>query len=466
MSSANLINTLSGHAFKLSAKLVALFCVVLFAVSYLVYQATSQALLFEQQEQIEEEVILLSQILEQSGSQGLVEALGGLSTTYVPVGHLLGVFNEADNRMAGNMSVAPDFVGWKTATASVLTSPSQQQSGRYHTKVIYRNGLTLVVGRSEQLIVAVQRQLILWLALGSAIIVFATIILGAMASQKAARKIRHMDQVLAKAADGDSQVRVKVTSARPLEQLDLLGMKINQHLVSLSELVTGLKCTASSIAHDLKTPLSHTQFSLYEAIDLCDSGKDPSPVIEQAIQDLGAINTTFDTILRIARINGHVDPSQFQRLEIWPIIEKIADFYAPVLAEKDMKIVLQHHSIQGNDCVYGDNGMLEQLLVNLLQNVKNHCPVGTTIWMQIKADHNHLVLEIRDNGPGVPDDQLTEVLNAFHRVDKARTETGSGLGLTLVSAIARHHNATLTLNNTHPGLSVQLRFSSVTQSNT
>lgn len=457
-----LADILPDSTFRLALKVSSLTLLVTLCVSAVIYNAVSQAMLYELRAQAEEEISLLSDILKDDGSKGLVEALGGLSTTYTPVGHIVGVFNSDNEPVAGNVSVAPDFVGWrKTALTLIQPFTKSVESQHYHTKVIKLDGHVLIVGRSDLLIGRVQQSLIIWLFLGTLVITLSTLLLGAVSSATSARKIRHMDDVLKRVADGESDVRVNLSNVSRPDQLDKLGQKINLHLDTLSELMTGIKSTASAVAHDLKTPLAHTQFSLYEAMELCEKGDDPTEVIENAINAVEAINTTFDTILRISRINAHLDRSHFQWIDIWSVIEKITELYEPVYNEIDNRIILEHSCDSGTlQKVFGDAGMLEQLLVNLLKNIQVHCPPGTEVTIRTALDAKGLNLIVQDNGPGIPEQEIENVLKPFHRVDKARTESGNGLGLTLIAAIARHHKASLVLENCHPGLQVLIHFPS------
>lgn len=454
-----LVDIIPGSAFRLSLKISSLTLLVMSLICVFIYNAVTQAMIYELRTQAEEEISLLGDILKEDGSKGMTEALAGLSNTFIPKEHIVGVFNADGKAIAGNVSIAPDFVGWKKTVLTLISPSLDEEQNQYHSKVIHLKGYTLIVGRSDTLIVAVQRSLIVWLLIAALVISLSTLILGAISSASSARKIRHMDNVLKKVADGESNVRVQRSpTARP-DQLDQLGEKINLNLDTLSELITGIKSTASAVAHDLKTPLAHTLFSLYEAQEQSEKGECPTPVIKKAINDVEAINTTFDTILRISRINAHLDRSHFQWVDIWSVIDKITELYEPVYGEIDNQIIVTKpdDGVKPQK-VYGDAGMLEQLLVNLLKNIQAHCPDGTKVMITTVLDDTGLDMIVQDDGPGVSEQSIDNILKPFYRVDKARTESGNGLGLTLIAAIARYHKASLSLENSHPGLRVIIHF--------
>lgn len=106
--------------------------------------------------------------------------------------------------------------------------------------------------------------------------------------------------------------------------------------------------------------------------------------------------------------------------------------------------------------VLGDEELLLQLLVNLLENVICHTPVGTMIEIDLHRETDNALLGIADNGLGIPDKQKPKVLDRFYRLEESRTTLGNGLGLSLVSAIAQLHNTTIELKNNNPGLRVSL----------
>ncbi|NWH07437.1 MAG: sensor histidine kinase [Alphaproteobacteria bacterium] len=106
----------------------------------------------------------------------------------------------------------------------------------------------------------------------------------------------------------------------------------------------------------------------------------------------------------------------------------------------------------------GDRSLLLQLLANLIENVLKHTPVGTDISLTLHEDHHVVSLSIGDRGPGIPLDMRTRVFERFFRLEKSRTTRGSGLGLSLVSAIARAHDAMVEMTDNEPGLRVTIRF--------
>ncbi len=115
-------------------------------------------------------------------------------------------------------------------------------------------------------------------------------------------------------------------------------------------------------------------------------------------------------------------------------------------------------AIEPGVTVPGNSHLLAQAVANLLDNAIKYTPEGGRIALDIRRDGDGAVLDIRDSGPGIPEEARGRVLERFVRLDASRSAPGAGLGLSLVSAVARLHKATLTLADNAPGLRVALRF--------
>jgi signal transduction histidine kinase len=100
---------------------------------------------------------------------------------------------------------------------------------------------------------------------------------------------------------------------------------------------------------------------------------------------------------------------------------------------------------------------LTQLLANLIENAVNYAGPGALIRLTVQAPAEGARLEVADNGPGIPVEDRERALRPFVRLSSA-SATGSGLGLSLVAAITRLHQARLTLEDNEPGLRVVVQF--------
>ena len=109
----------------------------------------------------------------------------------------------------------------------------------------------------------------------------------------------------------------------------------------------------------------------------------------------------------------------------------------------------------------GDKELLTQAFANLIENAIRHCPAGTVITCMVRAGGALVVASVADSGPGIPAAERDLVLRRLYRLEKSRTTEGTGLGLSLVKAVADLHGAELRLGDAGPGLRAQLRFARI-----
>ncbi len=117
----------------------------------------------------------------------------------------------------------------------------------------------------------------------------------------------------------------------------------------------------------------------------------------------------------------------------------------------------------GRTGIYGDRDLLIELAANLIDNAIKFTPPGGRIELCLRREASRVVMRVADTGPGIAPGERAAVLRRFHRSDKSRHVEGSGLGLSLVSAIARLHDATLTITDARPdreppGCAIELSF--------
>ena len=113
-------------------------------------------------------------------------------------------------------------------------------------------------------------------------------------------------------------------------------------------------------------------------------------------------------------------------------------------------------TVESGVMVDGDEVRLRQVIDNLLMNIRMHTPEGTRASVMLRVEDDEAVLEVSDTGPGIPETEREAVLRRFHRIEKCRHAPGSGLGLSLVAAVARLHGLRLAIEDAEPGCRVTM----------
>lgn len=452
-----LSNVLSGAAFKSALLSIVFFIPTISVVGYAVYQLVESSLYKELQRQITEELILFEQIENQDGAAGLIEAIAALNSPLQGDHRIVGFFDSDGKHLAGSTQIAPDFVGWKSVSVKsrITGMPSQ-----YYTHTLSLSTSTLIVGRNIRTIQALLRNLARYAALAGLMLLVTTLGFGYLLSHRVNVKLMRMCDVLDEVSQGDMDARLPISVDN--DQIDRASRQINTHLEHLAQLMASTRHTIQAVAHDLRNPLQRMSLFLRDALQQPNLG---SPLVqtnvEDAARELDNVTDIFDTVLRIARLAGQSEKRSFSTISANQLLNDINDLLLPVADSKNLSIQCML-STDKTPTLHGDESMLRQMMVNLVENALIHCPEGSTITLSAYiSEVGNTVIEVADDGPGIPPEQREMVLEPFHRLDTSRSGGGNGLGLTLVDAIAVRHNAKLTLEDNQPGLRAIVSFPSM-----
>jgi signal transduction histidine kinase len=278
---------------------------------------------------------------------------------------------------------------------------------------------------------------------------------GALIAFRAQRRLDAVRDTMARVSHGDLAARIPLRGRG--DDLDLLGIDINDALERLAASVESMRQVSSDIAHDLKTPLNHLKITLEDARLRQEQGVAVLDELETASSEVDQINQTFDALLRIAQIESGARKARFGRVKLEEILESLMEVYSDVAEDAGDRIVSDFDRTS-DTAVSGDRELLTQMYANLIENAIRHCPAGTAICLQIAVDGSRIRTSVEDSGPGVPEKERGKLFQRLYRLEKSRTSAGTGLGLSLVKAIADLHDAHIRLEDAAPGLRVVITF--------
>ncbi len=247
----------------------------------------------------------------------------------------------------------------------------------------------------------------------------------------------------------------RIAASERDDEFDRLAATLNTMLERIARLLENLRQVSGDIAHDLRSPLARLRNSLERALADRSEDDDAAPVLQGAIARVDEILSLFAAILRVSEIESGKIRARFQPIDLSAIATEIAESYAPAIAEGGRQL---EWSIEDGVMVCGDAELVAQALSNLLENAQVHTPEGTSIRLSLVQQDSRARLTIVDNGRGVPAADLPRITERFVRLESRRHLPGHGLGLNLVAAIARLHDAELSFAEAGPGLAVTLRF--------
>lgn len=283
------------------------------------------------------------------------------------------------------------------------------------------------------------------------------LILGAIFGSSLMRQVETINKTARAIRAGDLTQRIKLEGGG--EELDELAQNLNSMLDQIERLMTGMKEVSDNIAHDLRSPLTRIRNRLTVALETTGEEKDRELVA--TLDEAERMIATFNELLSIARIESGEVTGKKEPINVAEIAEEMTELYEPAASESGFVLNLSTKPVP---LVNGSRALISQAVANLLDNAMKYADGGNRIDVTVRKDRNgNVYLGVSDNGPGIPPEHHDHVLQRYARLEESRTTTGNGLGLSLVSAIARAHSAQLTLEATdsdrqNQGLSVVIRF--------
>lgn len=282
---------------------------------------------------------------------------------------------------------------------------------------------------------------------------------GLLVSRRVERAMARLNRVVSAAQEGDLKQRVPVRNSG--DELDELSQGLNTMLDRMEGSMASIRHAGDAIAHDLRSPLTRMRARLEIALLDAEAGRISGvEALETALGEADGLLKTFNTVLAIARLQagGAPDPRVFDAAVL---ARDMAELYEFAGEEKEIEF-----SSEVNDQLWieGNQPFLAQALANLIDNALKYTPAGGAVMFRARRrSSGEIEYSVTDNGPGIPTGDRERVLQRFVRLDNSRTEPGSGLGLSLVSAVAEAHGGRIeldegpgTFDGRGPGLRVAL----------
>lgn len=251
---------------------------------------------------------------------------------------------------------------------------------------------------------------------------------------------------------GNGQLFARLPLRGTGDDLDELAGVINRMLDRIQHLMANIQHVSTNIAHDLRTPLGHLRQTLEELIKEPLSEKEMA-LLEEALEQLDEVLATFAALLRIAEVESGSRKAGFETVNFSAMLEELADTYQPIAEESGQRLEI---SLQERICLRGDRSLLAQLFSNLIENAIRHAGEGRHISISLRQIGGQIISRVSDNGPGIPHTEHDNIIKPFYRLDRSRNTPGSGLGMSLVSAIANLHEMQLSFEDNQPGFTVIL----------
>lgn len=238
------------------------------------------------------------------------------------------------------------------------------------------------------------------------------------------------------------------------DAFDALGQSVNAMLDRIEALVSQLRMMTDGLAHDLKSPVTRIKVALERAI-IETEDETALAALERVSGEAETLLGMLSTALLISRAEAGIGRDRFVDTDIAALLEDLAEVYGPLAEDRGFEIAVE---AEPGLHVALHRELVGQALGNLIENATKYAEGGHRITVRAAREGGGVALSVVDDGPGIPEERRAEALSRFGRLDPARHVTGSGLGLSLVEAVARLHQGGLVLEDAGPGLRAVMRF--------
>ncbi len=424
------------------------------AIGYIYWQ--TNVLLNRQLEQtIEAEVQGLAEQYRAGGISNLARTVANRSLS---VGNSIYLVTDSDgDRITGNLaSISRDLWDSVGRVEFVYDRPGQNgPESRLALVNIFRlkGGFRLIVGRDIEDRRVFERVVQSAFFLGLGFMALVGLGGGWLVSRSLLLRIDAVTATSRTIMEGDLSGRVPVVGSG--DELDRLSENLNAMLDRIEQLMAGMREVSDNIAHDLKTPLNRLRNSAEAALREHGGAKSYRAALELTIEEADDLIKTFNGLLSIARLEAGTASGAMEEIDVAVLIRDVVELYEPAAEDMGLSLTAQ---ADGYVRIIADRQLIGQALANLIDNAIKYGGAGAGGKIKVTAIDTDVAVEITvaDLGSGIPNKDRERVLNRFVRLEESRSRPGSGLGLSLVAAVARLHGGEVRLDDNKPGLKAVL----------
>jgi signal transduction histidine kinase len=372
----------------------------------------------------------------------------------------------AGRKVAGNLRQVPRQLQAANSNGVFRYVPTAGGQEREGVGVLLDvpNGLMLIVGRDTEDLRSFARSMGELGLIGLLLLSAFGIAAGLIAGRTVLRRIETVTDTTREIMAGNFSRRIPLSGSG--DEFDRLGASLNAMLERIELLMAALREVSDNIAHDLKTPLNRLRSRAEAALRNPDGPVSYRDGLVKTIEEADELIKTFNSLLLIARLEAGAVAESMVPLDPAAIIADVAELYEP--AAEEAGLALETTAEKGLRLV-ANRELVSQAIANLVDNAIKYSvpepqaaprepPVRPTITIALSRAGAGIEIAVGDRGPGVAPQDRARALQRFGRLEKSRTRPGSGLGLSLVAAVARLHGGTFRLEDNNPGLLAVLAF--------
>lgn len=266
------------------------------------------------------------------------------------------------------------------------------------------------------------------------------------------RPITHISKAVSRFAKGELDSRVTVNRHDELGELAQAFNSMAEDLSKLEELRRGF---VANVSHELRSPMTSMQGYVQGMLDGTIPEAEYPRYLEVVLNETRRLNKLISELLDLSRIESGKFPLNYQRFDANELIARIMFQYEGRIEAKHINVDI---SFRQEQCfVWADPDRISQIVVNLIDNAVKFLPDGGNLTVWTHADEEHVIVTIKDDGPGIAAEDLPYIFDRFYKADKAHSGRGTGLGLSIVKKILEQHGQNIKCAST-PGHGAAFMF--------
>lgn len=443
-----------GMTFRLALAYSAWFVVSYAAMGAIAWRIFVTAPLAEVRATVLAEVRTLSALHEKHGVDALVDALDVRRESPSRRRAFHALVAPDGEWITANMPAPPPLVQspWFRFEFETFDGGVARENEAYTYEQRFPDGTRLLIARDTEDVDEREELIGQAIGWGTAVALALGLIGGVLTSRAVGRRIDAIAGTAERVMAGDLTGRVALRGTG--DDFDHLAETLNAMLDRIENLIQSVARVSDSIAHELRTPLARIRADL-EELDSADDAATRETLIAQANESAARLQSTFDALLRIARIEAGRHTLAAESVNLSALVSDAAELYAPATEAGALHLATD---IAPGIRVRGDRDLLFQAVTNLIDNAVKYTPPGGTVRVALARETASARIDVTDDGPGVDAADLPRITERFFRAPAQAAAAGQGLGLALVEAVARCHHAELGFQNRSPGLAATLRL--------
>lgn len=446
---------LASFTFRFMSIYVAVLSFAGLLVSIAIYASYSYDYFYQNKDLIDNEMGKFNAVYIEKGVKGINDFINDEIRINKFDGFYYMIVDSDLNKISGNLKSWPEFKNYGSDWFQFQIDVIKWTQGSSETPYVgitqkNEDGSILLVARDYGEAIGALNLINRVLIRSMIVTIILGIVGGAILAGISVNRVDSINKNVKAIMSGDLSQRIEKSNQRG--DFRELTTNLNLMLDRIETLMEGMRQVSDNIAHDLRTPLTRLRNNLAQLQDI--PGNENEKVVQNLTQEADEILSTFNALLRIARVESGDQRSGFTEIDLKVILLDVIELYEPLMAGKSITL---YQNLTDGLTIHGDRHLLFQAFANVIDNAIKYTPDTGEISIGLKQDQGSILITIADTGIGIPEQEKKKVFRRFFRVEASRSvHRGNGLGLALVAAVVKLHRGTIELSDSNPGLKVEI----------